>query len=161
MHVVKMPAYPPHNNLDSHTRSIHALNDYFLTTPVKHFDKQESHLVSKSSALDGALTFPACHVLKAPFEGAGKIEGDTELEYLNRDGKDRTFQFTCKGRCADGRPCNRRVSFDTCGDHLDQYHDISRSKSISCPWCTRSTSRKNLVRHYQEVHLRFPRHKQL
>lgn len=89
----------PHNDLDTHIRDIHALNDYFLTAPVEHFDEQENrHLVSKSSALAGALTFPTRHVLKAPLEGlyysgtstndmftdihpgAGQVDGDTELD---------------------------------------------------------------------------------
>lgn len=154
-----MPTNPSHHNLDAHTRYIRALNDYFLTVPVRHFDKQEKHLVSKSSALVDALTFPTRHTLKAPLEGAVQVGGDTELGCLNRDGKDRSFQFQCEGRCTNGRLCNQPISFDSCADHLDQYHDTSRSKSILCPWCTRSTSRKNLVRHYQEVHLRFPRQK--
>lgn len=36
-----MLADPPHNDLDTHIRDIHALNDYFLTAPVEHFDEQE------------------------------------------------------------------------------------------------------------------------
>ena len=36
-----MPTNPSHHNLDAHTRYIRALNGYFLTVPVRHFDKQE------------------------------------------------------------------------------------------------------------------------
>ncbi|KAL4065218.1 hypothetical protein J3A83DRAFT_433597 [Scleroderma citrinum] len=193
----------PQNHPNSHLQQIRSLITHFETAPVKHFDVSEElvvfwdvssatsllcitrHLVSRVSALDGAITLQTSGILRCAGDVSSSVspeslyliqtssannissnvhpgeanrdDEDTQLAYLNRDRKDRNFEFLCKGRCADGTLCNRPVSFNSCADHLDWYHDTSSSKDVQCPWCFQTKSRKNLARHYQEVHLRFPR----
>ncbi|KAL4073052.1 hypothetical protein V8B97DRAFT_1956581 [Scleroderma yunnanense] len=158
---------PPQNDPNSHLQQIRSLITYFETEPVKHFDEQDKHLLSQFSELHGAITLPTSGMLRPrdvlfpngvlPEGEANRDDEDAQFVYVNRDGKDRKSEFLCKGQCADGTSCNRPVSFDSCADHLDRYHDTSSSKDVQCPWCGQTKSRKNLARHYQEVHLRFPR----
>ncbi|KAL4065220.1 hypothetical protein J3A83DRAFT_4414393, partial [Scleroderma citrinum] len=152
---------PLQDDPNCYLQQIHSLNIHFATTPIKHFDEQEEHLLSKVSALDGAITLPTNGILsvldvsnRVPPEGVGYVlmdslfsrlffmkeanrdDEDTQLAYLNRDGRDRKFEFLCGGRRADGRWCDQLVSFDSCADHLDQYHDTSSSNYVPCPWCS-------------------------
>ncbi|KAL4065251.1 hypothetical protein J3A83DRAFT_4190647 [Scleroderma citrinum] len=81
----------PQNDPNSHLQQIRDLNDHFLTAPVEHFDRQKERFVSKISTLDGAITSVMGDRVP-PEGGTNRIYEDTQLAYLNRDGRDRKFQ---------------------------------------------------------------------
>lgn len=77
--VFNMPTHSLLHDDGTHRRGIHELNTYFLCEPLQHFDGQQKwglfavftccltvftrHFVSKSSTLDGAVTFPTDQAL--------------------------------------------------------------------------------------------------
>ncbi|KAL4075364.1 hypothetical protein V8B97DRAFT_1915953 [Scleroderma yunnanense] len=106
---------PLQDDPNCYLQQIHSLNIHFATTPIKHFDEQEEHLLSKVSALDGAITLPTNGILsvldvsnRVPPEGVGYVLMDSLFSRLffmkeaNRDDEDTHFYVEADARMGGG-----------------------------------------------------------
>ncbi|KAI6096329.1 hypothetical protein EDD16DRAFT_1673546 [Pisolithus croceorrhizus] len=77
---------------------------------------------------------------------------------------DRNVPNPCGWQVDEGRRCGMLISYGDCADHFAAVHDIEHitwNVKVTCRWCPpkrkKEVSRKNLLRHLREVHLRCAR----
>ncbi|KIM67315.1 hypothetical protein SCLCIDRAFT_1210361 [Scleroderma citrinum Foug A] len=147
----------------------------FDTKPVVHFDGNIGYITLHSelaSMIPDATSFG----INIPHNDKGNVrhidegcinQGQVEpprqadreqFKTLSEESKDRDYEFACE-ILEGGHPCGHSMTFNSCKEHVAEFHSIPKSGSVSCPWasCTKASSRKNLDRHIKTKHLGFKR----